>query len=67
MTRHVLRESSIELWANPEYREKQIKVQREYWNRKENKERLAVFRSKQSGRLSSIQQIKRNPALSRVS
>ena len=56
-TREKLRESSKKLWEDPEYRAKQVKAQKEYWNKKENKERLATHRAKQSGKLSSIQKI----------
>lgn len=49
--------SSKELWSKPEYRAKQIAIQTEYWNLEHNKKRLAGFRSRQSGKVSSIQHI----------
>lgn len=50
-------EGSKKLWQDPEYRRRQIEVQTRYWNVPENKERLALYRSNQSGRVSSIQVI----------
>jgi len=55
--REKLSKHSKELWADSEYRAKQVAVQTEYWNTESNKKRLAVFRAKQSGKVSSIQKI----------
>lgn len=55
--RSVLSASSKELWKNECYREKQIEIQTKIWNTPENRRRLAEWRVKQSGKLSSIQKI----------
>jgi len=55
--RQRLSASSKALWAQPEYRARQVAIQTEYWNLEKNKQRLAGFRSKQSGKISSIQNI----------
>lgn len=53
--RSILSEQSKSLWENPEYRAKQISIQREIWSSPINRERLATFRAKQSGKISKIQ------------
>jgi len=52
-----LSDGSRKLWSNNDYREKQVKIQTEIWNKPENRKRLALWRANQSGRLSSIQKI----------
>lgn len=49
--------SSKLLWQNTVYRDKQIEIQKRYWNSDENKARLALYRSNQSKKVSSIQSI----------
>ena len=57
--RQRLSASSKALWAQPEYRAKQVAIQTEYWNLEKNKKRLAGFRSKQSGKISSMRYYER--------
>ena len=56
-TRKILKSKSKLLWLDPIYRDKQIVSQKKYWNSEENKAKLAAYRSKQSGKISSIQSI----------
>lgn len=49
--------SSKKQWQNREYRERQVSTQTEYWNREENRIRLAGYRASASGRVSGIQTI----------
>lgn len=53
--RSKLSEGSKRLWRNAAYRSKQVITQTTYWNKPENKHRLAIFRSNQSGSISKIQ------------
>lgn len=46
---------SKKTWSDPRYRENQLMKQKEIWNRPEYRAKLAEYRSRQSGRLSSIQ------------
>lgn len=55
--RSELSNKSKKLWQNPDYRSRQIAIQTEIWNLPENKRRLAEWRSRQSGKVSSIQTI----------
>ncbi len=57
VVRQKLAISSKLLWQNTVYREKQIEIQKRYWNSEENKARLALYRSNQSRKVSSIQSI----------
>jgi transposase len=52
-----IRKSSLDLWASPEYRLNQVRVQKEIWNSPERLKQLAEFRGNQQGKLSSLQAI----------
>lgn len=55
--RESLSAGTKQLWKSEEYRNKQVASQTEYWNRPENKMRLAQYRADQSGRVSNIQKM----------